>query len=208
MSARFKTFRLQLRAETDKPHKSLEAILTATGLTGHRDDYATLLESLLRIYRPLEVALAKLDWTPLGLNVVERSKMQWLAADLAALGRDPHMVKDWPTIPLLDTTFRGLGALYVVEGASLGGQVISRWLREHLGIGPSTGGRFFSSYGDDVSRMWRSYLEVLEAAAADAPDAELVTSAALETFQAFQECMTFTVAQNRTAVQGLGAVAE
>lgn len=208
MSVRFKTFRLQLRAETDRPHKTLEAILTATALTGRRDDYATLLESFLRIYRPLEMALARLDWTPIGLNLAERSKSQWLAADLAVLGRDPRVIEDWPAIPHLDTTMRGLGALYVVEGASLGGQVISKWLSKHLGIGPLTGGRFFASYGDDVSGMWRSYLEALETAVGDAPNAEMITAAALETFQAFQDCLTFGVAQKRTAEHGLGTAAE
>ena len=208
MSARFKTFRLQLRAETDRPHKTLEAILAASGLTGQRDDYVALLESFLRVYRPLEAALAKLDWTSFGLNLAERSKTQWLAADLAALGRDHRVIEDWSAIPQIDTPIRGLGALYVVEGASLGGQVISKWLSERLGIGPSNGGRFFSSYGEDVSRMWRSYLEVLEAAAEDAPEAEIITAAALETFQAFEDCLTFTAAQRRTAVHGFGAAAE
>lgn len=208
MSARFKTFRLQLRAETDRAHKTLEAILAATGLTGRRDDYANLLESFLRIYRPLEASLAKLDWGPLGLNVTERNKSQWLAADLAILGRDPGVIEDWPTIPRLDTTIRGLGALYVVEGASLGGQVINKWLSEHLGIGPATGGRFFHSYGNDVSRMWRSYLEVLESAATEEFDAEIMTSAALETFQTFHDCLAFAAAHQRNVVRGFGAAAE
>lgn len=83
-----------------------------------------------------------------------RRKTQWLQDDMAHFGLNLHE-PPWqpPALPAL----RGLndlgaliGTLYVIEGATLGGEVISRHLHEHLELGPGSGARFFNGYGDAV----------------------------------------------------------
>lgn len=196
MSDGFKTFRLQLRAETHALHGTLETALTTRGLTGKRDDYVDLLASMLRIYRPLEAALARLDWSSERLDISSRRKSDWLATDLLRLGRDPSVIADWHDIPCLDSNLQGIGALYVLEGASLGGQVISKWLLERLDIDTENGGRFFSSYGSQVSVMWRSYLDVLERAAVGEQNGKVISSTACQTFEAFHHCLTSDAVQH------------
>ncbi len=203
MSDGYKTFRLQLRAETEAHHKTLEDDLTARGLTGARSDYVNLLAGMLRVYRPLEAALARLDWCPFGIDIAERRKSHWLESDLASLGRDPHAISDWKDMPPLDSGLQGMGVLYVLEGASLGGQIISKWLRERLDIGDENGGRFFASYGSQVSLMWRSYLDALERAAKGGQNARVISSAACRTFEVFHDCLTSTIAMPEPSSRAL-----
>lgn len=87
------------------------------------------------------------------------------------------------------TCRRPWGILYVLEGATLGGQVILRRLGTRVGISATYGGRFFASYGPDVGRMWRSYVEVLERFGAT-PKAQVIEQSAVAAFQAFDEWLS------------------
>ena len=189
MDKEHKTFRLRLRAETASVHEQLEARLNAVGLTGKLEDYAWMLSCFLSLYRPLEAALRRLDWVDTNLDLALRRKSHWLEADLRLLGHEPDAIADWPHLPQLKTIDDGLGALYVVEGASLGGQVISRWLTKELGIGRDNGGRFFASYGERTSEMWRSFIEVLEGSARLTASAAAIEQSARNTFAVFHDCL-------------------
>ena len=50
-------------------------------------------------------------------------------------------------LPLVETFAQTLGCPYVLEGATLGGQVVGRHLRENLNLSPENGAAFFNSYG-------------------------------------------------------------
>jgi heme oxygenase len=50
----------------------------------------------------------------------------------------------------------------VLEGSSLGAQVISRHYRETLGLSPDHGLRYFTGYGEETGSRWRSFLACLE----------------------------------------------
>lgn len=189
MENEFETFRHRLKAETGPIHRNLETLMSRTGLTGNIADYGRMLTCFLGFYRPLEASLARLKWQPHALDFDERKKSQWLEADLNALGYRLEGITDWQHLPQLGTAIQGLGALYVIEGASLGGKIISRWLAEGLGIGVNNGGRFFSSYGARVGEMWRSYLKSVENAAMVPADAGVITKAAMDTFQSFHDCL-------------------
>ncbi len=72
--------------------------------------------------------------------------------------------------------------MYVLEGSTLGGTMISRRLRQSLGLHPGSGGgaQFFFSYGPQVGRMWRDFTAALEAYSegnAHGKDEEIVASA-------------------------------
>ncbi len=180
-----KDFRFTLKAETASVHRTLEERVTAVGLTGHVDDYAGLLSCFLGLYRPLEDALGRLKWGDLAIDVSARQKSPWLEQDLRSLGYRVEAIHDWPDLPRVSNTNEGLGVLYVMEGASLGGQLIGRWLASELGIGHSNGGRFFSSYGSRIGEMWRAFLDVLEPAAQLQSNATVIQQSALNTFQCF-----------------------
>ncbi|MBS0276544.1 MAG: biliverdin-producing heme oxygenase, partial [Proteobacteria bacterium] len=151
------------------------------------EDYRELLETLWGIYTPVEDALMKIDWRDSGIDILKRRKKDWLEADLTYLGIAPASLRDsHADLPELDTRATGLGALYVLEGATLGGQIILRHLQPVLGISATCGGRFYASYGAQTSAMWRSYLAVLEKEGARPQMADAIEHGAVETFRAFE----------------------
>ncbi len=153
-----------------------------------RDDYRALLARMWGIHAPLDAALEATDWSGLDIDYGERSKLSWLADDLAWLGLDAAALAALPRsarLPRLAAPVDAMGALYVLEGASLGGQIIARQLKGQLGVVPGAGGTFFASYGERIGENWRRYLAALERFSDSPPAAARIEAAALETFESF-----------------------
>ncbi|MFN0219923.1 MAG: biliverdin-producing heme oxygenase [Hyphomicrobium sp.] len=192
--------RWRLRTATQPDHERVEAHFGFQDRPPSKIEYRHLLETLWGFYRPVEHALAQLDWRDCGICVSERSKVRWLEADLLDLGSAPDVFSNMQQCafaPKATSIPEGLGVLYVLEGATLGGQLIIRQLGPGLGIGPKLGGKFFASYGRDVGQMWRRYIEALEHVGCDAADCEAIERTAVATFQAFQKWFELRSAATR-----------
>ncbi|RZK54693.1 MAG: heme oxygenase, partial [Hymenobacter sp.] len=83
-----------------------------------------------------------------------------------------------PAMPPLDTWPQLLGAMYVLEGSTLGGQVIARQLAK-ANIPQRL---YFSGYGERTGTMWKAFCQLLTQAATPENEADIVQSARL-TFQ-------------------------
>ena len=176
-------FRHALRTQTQSAHLALENTplmrAMASGAPSLRH-YQHYLAQQHRLFTPLEAQLrpwATLDWANLRLV-----KAQWLQADLQALG---CAVPEPVTLPFgISSGAFALGVQYVLEGSTLGLQVI----KKHLPAGhPALGqaGRFIHGYGTQTSSHWRVFMAHLEALTlADRP---LAVSAAHATFAAFAD---------------------
>ena len=70
-----------------------------------------------------------------------------------------------------------LGAMYVVEGSTLGGAIIARQVERALGLTTESGCAYFRSYGPAISPMWKSFGAVLLASSSPETDDEIVASA-------------------------------
>jgi heme oxygenase len=185
--------RFRLREATAVAHQRLEDRMNIMGLTGSRGTYRALLARFFGIYQPLEEQLARIGWSAAGFDFVKRHKAGILKRDLEVLGLSPDEVDALPLcrrLPPLASLPQGLGALYVLEGATLGGQIIIRQVREKLAIGETTGGAFFAGYGAATGSMWRSFLEVLEHEGGTPSAALEVEQSALATFSCFETWMT------------------
>jgi heme oxygenase len=55
-----------------------------------------------------------------------------------------------------------LGCMYVLEGSTLGSQILSRSFKERFGIADHNGGAFFYGYGELTVSMWRRFGTELE----------------------------------------------
>jgi heme oxygenase (biliverdin-IX-beta and delta-forming) len=156
-----------LRAATRSAHERLEAALPLTdpGLT--LEAYRSIVEALYGYYAPLEARLARVaEGSAGGLPIHGREKLGRLRGDLKALGATDASVDALPlcgAVPEVSTPGAAFGCLYVVEGATLGGRVIVRRLRDRLGLGPTTGAAFFDGYGVETGAMWASFCEQLVA---------------------------------------------
>ena len=83
---------------------------------------------------------------------------------------------------------RFLGAMYVLEGSTLGGQYIAHQVEAELHLVPGEGDRFFRGYGKETMPKWREFQQALAAV----PDAQsnIVIAAAKEMFGIFRMWMS------------------
>jgi len=174
----------RLRAETRPQHDAIETALNLTGGTVTLGTYRQTLARFYGFYRPLEVGLQTVGgWADRGLDLNERWKTPLLEADLRALGvDDPAALPVYTDLPPHATVAAAFGCLYVLEGATLGGQVIIRALEKSLAITPQAGGRFFHGYGDRTGKMWQAFRAALTAYPVTLCDQDEIVSAAQDTF--------------------------
>src|SRR5215216_59367 len=149
--------------------------------------YTALLQKLFGYYRPLEERIAALPgWHNLPVDLGRRQKAPLLARDLLWLKVAQPQLRLLPQcerLPAVKSITQALGCLYVLEGATLGGQIIGRHLKKNLALDEDRGCAFFCSYGDEVGLMWQSFQETLRSYCkyGSTEEAQLVKSAC-ETF--------------------------
>lgn len=111
-----------------------------------------------RLHRDLEHALAPV--LPADVAATRLGRTGWIASDLLDLGLP---LDDRPArVPALDGRAAGLGALYVIEGSTLGLQSIRRRLATAGHPGWVLESRFVRGYGDATAARWREFLLLLE----------------------------------------------
>jgi heme oxygenase len=169
---------VQLREVTRPAHEQMEKTLNLLRPRFGREELAHLLGrwyGFIAVWEPASFATfgpAMQDY------LSARRKLPMLNDDLAKLAMDPA------TLPRIDPTplgwtdpSRALGTLYVLEGSTLGGQVIVKKVREQFGIESA----YFSGYGHDTGARWQETRRLL-----DAPpfpvDPPIVTDAASQSF--------------------------
>lgn len=176
-----------LRRATRAIHGELESRLPLGRPDLTREDYRELVRRFHGFIVPLEREIVSCPGVggP-EFDYRERLKQPALEADLAALDlSDRAKLADAADLPRLETVEDVYGCLYVIEGSTLGGQVISRSLREHLDIHPENGGAYFSGYGSQTGVRWKEFLARLaEVAERGGADQEAITQSAVATFHA------------------------
>jgi heme oxygenase len=172
-----------LKQTTWPHHQRLEKKMDLFDPGFSRTDYVRLLEAFWGYYRPIEPRLANnIELRARLPDILRRAKLPWLAKDLAALGIAGGEREQLPVcreLPPCDGFAEALGCLYVLEGSTLGGQVISRHFQHSLGLDADNGLAFFTGYGQGTRTMWQTFGECLTAAGAD--ETALIHSAG-ETF--------------------------
>ena len=141
----------KLKEATREQHEQLENTVDVMNRMFSRDDYKKLLEKFRKVYSAIEPKIAAADLGRFGMDFDKRRKSQLLDADLKSLDvNGNHETSEWTDVPVIDSPAKAFGCLYVLEGATLGGQVITRHLKQHLDLSPEAGGSFFNSYGKEV----------------------------------------------------------
>jgi heme oxygenase len=180
-----------LRERTAILHARAEKTLDLPAHCQSVSAYRRLLLRLLGFYVPIESRLGGFCWSEVGLDFDQRRKAGWLKEDLEALHEDPVVIvgiAQCQQLPALNSIARALGCLYVLEGATLGGQIISRRMKDTLGIMPATGGKFHAAYGQQTGEMWRRFRSAANDYCAHSIERrEAAVAAAMETFNAFEQ---------------------
>ena len=162
----------RLREETRSAHDGIERELEAFEAHRSLDRHRLLVARFFGFYAV---------WEPqVGASLADeaffapRRKIPLLEQDLDFLGYDRRAIEALPRCdnpPSVASLPETLGSLYVLEGSTLGGQVIARRLERSLGLSNGRGYAFFRSYGREVGAMWKAFgarLSALPSAAGDA----------------------------------------
>ncbi|WP_343521715.1 biliverdin-producing heme oxygenase [Pedobacter sp.] len=174
-----------LRTETAERHKTLESLMFVHEIMNNSlsiDQYKKLLTVNYIIHQKLENTLANmLDAdTAAALEMNRRLKLSALEKDLNYWGIDNL------TLPGLDfelylpkkNTAEVLGALYVLEGATLGGNVIKKHILANPNFKDQEGGlNYYGVYGDELSTRWKKFVSVLNERVEEADYKHCINSA-------------------------------
>jgi len=180
--ARESSLRETLRAATAEIHARLHLHTGFAAIQNGSIDLTGYRALLLRLYGfhvPFEAAVG-----------IGSERSGWLLEDLAAVGINGATMAGIPrctALTALDTPGRRLGALYVVEGSTLGGRHLAGHLDSLLGSEGSAGRRFFIGRGAQTSGAWNAFLAHLSSSAGATATRTEIVAAAVRTFSIFQE---------------------
>jgi heme oxygenase (biliverdin-IX-beta and delta-forming) len=171
----------RLRAETRDLHRQTERLvpLMRPGVTV--EDYRWFVQKMWGFHAALEPDLRRvLPAASWGCD-----KASLLADDARALVDGPTLQR--PTqMPDLQTMDQALGALYVVEGATLGSQVIDQHLSRRLPDVMQKASRYLRCYGSQTRSAWARVCAALGAHAEGGGSPAAMVQSARDTFTALQ----------------------
>ena len=181
------TLSARLREETRDLHAAIEHRVDVIRPDLSLKQYCDLLQRFYGFYAPLEFRLdGAAGLTAACLDFESRRKVLLLEVDLATLGLTTDEIASLTRcseLPNLASTGRILGCLYVTEGATLGGAIISRHVSATLQFEEGSGSAFFTSYGEQRGAMWRALVDLLNALPVEEHTHAIV--AARQTFMVF-----------------------
>ena len=182
-----------LKKETLEAHQSSENLLLPY-LTSIQslNDYARILKMFYGFFYPVEQLIFSQVTKETIHDIDERRNARLILMNLESLGEKnvPALCQNLPAVKSLP---QALGAMYVLEGSTLGGRMIARMLMKkdlfnesHL--------NFFNGYKDGTGSKWKDFQAVLDLHQHQAP---IIIDAANSCFECFTQWMRQTL-QNET----------
>jgi heme oxygenase len=176
-----------LRSRTQDAHGALEAQLGLLDRPASSDYFAHLLSRSLGFHLVWEEDIKA--FPALARELEMRSRLRHLRHDLRTLGVTDAEISSVSLCSeahsLTANVARALGSFYVLEGSTLGGQLITRHLSSAHWL-PAEGLSYFNPYGSRTGEMWRSFRRWLEIQAQH-QDANDIVAGARATFIVLQK---------------------
>ncbi len=148
------------------------------GGTPTRGDIRAYLALQLSLHAPMEASLAR--WMTSDWNDVRLRKAEWLRGDLRGFGPLPPALQ--VSLPVIRSRAGALGMSYVLEGGTLGLQIVRKRLAA-AHVARNAAGRFLLGYGADTGNRWKGFVSALDAVApAEWPQAISVAQATFAEF--------------------------
>lgn len=178
----------ELKEQTRLVHADLEKKLLAhIQDVKDADRYTRLLVLMYGYYAALE---QKLDQFSENLpDYAARRKSQAILDDLKQLAYPTRQIPVCSDLPSIHSLPSALGAMYVLEGSTLGGKIISKMLLKQV---PALEGsiRFFQGYNEESMTMWQKFKEHLHNTVDESQQDE-THFAAKETFVKFKKWLEY-----------------
>jgi heme oxygenase (biliverdin-IX-beta and delta-forming) len=188
-------FLKKLRSETAYCHRALEEnpsskFLLSDKVTIHGvDQYLRTMYGFIKNFEKVIFPLLENDFPQLA----NRQKAHLLTIDLQLSPQDMDLLS-----VLSDSTFttyytnscKAWGGMYVLEGSTLGGQIITKHLQHALGEAVSNKTHYFNPYGEETGSMWKIFLHHFSKAATKKDNQEEILNSAVQTFSLINNWMT------------------
>ena len=163
-----------LRAATRQQHRRLEERFDAIELLSDASRRSQTIRRYASFHLPADAALGRALGHIPALEMARRSRGDLLLPHAAGWA--------WMDFPEPSCVAEALGMLYVVEGATLGGNVILKRLRDNGAVRPEFA--FLHPYGSQSGRMWKRFLGAAEAEIGTDPEArEMACRGAVTAFR-------------------------
>lgn len=155
--------RNELRTGTQDLHVKAETQTQLGALSSESftvENYRTILKAFHQVHQHLESELKKVSELS---SILPDLEERW---KLASLQKDLALAQDLQSISFPFGNFnlsQALGVLYVLEGSTLGGQVILKNLKQKSGF-ESEDFHYYNHYGLETGKYWQIFLSTLEKA--------------------------------------------
>lgn len=176
-----KTAHIELEKLLVQKIKSIQAI----------DDYLEILAYFYRFFAPLEKAIFPQleEGFP---DAAQRRKAEWILEDIHSFKPAYQPVFTSSYTPEVTSLSQAIGALYVLEGSTLGGQVICKMVAQKLDLSQAEGFKFFSGYGEETLPMWDNFKKYINNRSWNTEEENVVIDAANRTFGLFKQMIDHT----------------
>lgn len=125
-------------------------------------DYAMILKMFYGFYEPLEKIHSRFISDTDLKDISERKHTGHILLDLKNLNSEPDHIPVCSDLPSIQSKAAAFGSMYVLEGATLGGRMITKMLLQHP-VFPLNAEHlhFFRGYGDATREKWIQFQEAL-----------------------------------------------
>jgi heme oxygenase len=189
----------ELRARTRDLHDAIEKVVPLLDPALTSAGYREYLEQLLPFYQLVEKNLAAVpNLRAVVEDLDERWKTKLLAEDLKGPAGPFAVPIESSFVPKPRNVPEALGCLYVLEGSTLGAQILVRSVQGSLGAAVEGRTHFLASYGSAVGEKWRELCASLNAALTEPSDIEAAVAAARSTFTGLHDWLVWSSEQRAT----------
>lgn len=177
----------RLRNETKTAHQQLEkGTIPYIKQSTNEAAYSHVLYMFYGYFSQVEEQIQGIIDESVLPDIKERRQSGAILADLNSIGYPTENLRTANELPVIKSIPQALGAMYVLEGSTLGGRFISQMLAKQLNRTPAEGISFFSGYGEQTEAKWKKFTEMMNEYVINHPlNANEVVAAANETFSKF-----------------------
>lgn len=177
----------KLKSHTSVAHQELEKLtIPRIKQATDKEAYLSVLKLFYGFFHPLEIEVSKHVDPTLLPDYEERRKSTALLSDINYLSGTQDPLKLCDDLPVISNSRQAIGALYVMEGSTLGGKIIKSILIKNLGADGSKGFDFFGGYGDDTESKWNVFKQTVNEKFSDPATHDEILTAANDTFKKFK----------------------
>lgn len=166
----------KLRQETEADHRNVEGAVPLMHQGLNIADYVQCLQRIHGVVAAWEKRAAEVapEWLQPALLARQRSPL--LERDLKWFGV-AEKDDERPMLPEMNNLSSLFGTMYVMEGSTLGGQLIARHVEGALHLSEGQGNSYFRGHGSQTGPLWKEFCEMLKLRIPDEQTDAVVLSA-------------------------------